>query len=210
MIIYLIKNMVNSKVYIGQTIKKLNQRMHGHIADAKRNRSTKLARAIRKYGENNFISGELITCNSSDELNKMELYFIEKYNSLDDKYGYNIRIGGECGFKISEETKRKLSISSKNAAQKAKENGGHWSSVKCSEEKKKYLSTLLSSELNPKNKPVYMYDKEGNFIKRFHSARESARKLGKPCCNIVSCCNNKLKSAYGYKWYYEENILTML
>lgn len=210
MIVYLIKNTVNNKVYVGQTINSLTQRMHGHIADSKRGKDTKMSRALKKYGENNFIFGELVRCNNTDELNEMELYFISKYKSTEDSYGYNLRIGGESGFKVSEETKIKISIASKRAAQKARDNGGYWlSGKKYSEERKAYLSKILSSELNPKNRPVLMYDKEGNFIKRFHSARESARCLGKGSGNIINCCNNKLKSAYGYKWIYED-LLTMV
>jgi group I intron endonuclease len=210
MIIYLIKNIVNNKVYVGQTINPLKRRKYGHIADSNRGKNTKISRAMKKYGKDNFVFSELISCNNSDELNEMELYFINEYKSIDDSYGYNIKIGGECGFKVSEETKIKISIASKKAAQRAKDNGGHWlSGRKHSEEEKAHLSKILSSELNPKNKPVLMYDKEGNFIKRFHSARESGRCIGKGSGNIISCCNNKLKSAYGYKWIYEDKSLTM-
>jgi group I intron endonuclease len=208
MIIYLIKNMINNKVYIGQTITSLNNRRNGHIADSRRGKNTKISRALKKYGENNFIFGELVSCNNSDELNEMELYFINIYKSTEDDYGYNLRIGGECGFKVSEETKKKISIGSKRAAQRARDNGGYWlSGKKCSEERKKYLRERLTSELNPKNRPVLMYDKDGNFIKRFHSARESARCLGKGSGNIITCCNKKAKTAYGYKWVYEDTLI---
>lgn len=209
MIIYLIKNIINSKVYIGQTINSLKQRRCGHISDSRRGKDTKISRALKKYGENNFIFGELVRCNNTNELNEMELYFINTYKSINDKYGYNLRIGGECGFKVSDETKTKISISAKNASKKAKENGKHWSCKKCSEEKKKHLRQVLTSELNPKNRPVLMYDLAGNFIKRFHSARESARQIDKGAGNIITCCNKKLKTAYGYKWVYEES-LTMV
>ena len=204
MIIYLIKNRINGKVYIGQTIQPLRKRIDGHIADAKRNRATKIARSIRKYGSNNFTFGELIKCSNSEELNEMELYYINYYNCLDDKFGYNIRIGGECGSITSEETKKKISIGGMIAAKKAKENGGHWNAgKKCSEEKKKHLSRVLGNEFNPRNKPVYMYDKKGNFIKKFYNSGEAARYIAKSRENIASCCLNKLKSAYGYKWSYE-------
>jgi group I intron endonuclease len=204
MIIYLIKNIINNKVYIGQTITSLNNRRYGHMADSRRGKNTKISKALSKYGENNFIFGELISCNNSDELNKMELYYINKYKSTQDEYGYNLRIGGECGFKVSEETKRKISIGSKLASQKAKENGKHWSCRKCPEEKKKHLRQVLTSELNPSNKPVLMYDLNGNFIKKFHSVNESGRYLGKKGCNIAMCCNKKLKTAYKHKWEYEK------
>ncbi len=207
--IYMIKNMINNKVYIGQTVNSLLKRRKGHIADAKRGKNTKIARALNKYGFHNFIFGEICSCNI-EELDNKELEYIQLYKAIDDNYGYNIKIGGENNFKTSDETKKKISIKSKLAAQKAKENGGHWlAGKKMSEERKKHLSEVLSSDKNPKNKEVLMFSKSGDFIKKFHSASEAGRQLNKQKGNIINCCNNKIKSAYGYKWKYEEN-LTMV
>ena len=50
MIIYKIVNCVNGKIYIGQTIQKLERRMYSHF-----NRHTKtcISKAIQKYGKEN-------------------------------------------------------------------------------------------------------------------------------------------------------------
>ena len=49
--IYKITNIQNNKVYIGQTIRPIEQRFHRHLNDALNNiLDTHFARAIRKYG----------------------------------------------------------------------------------------------------------------------------------------------------------------
>ena len=52
-------------------------------------------------------------------------------------------------------------------------------------------------------KKVSMIDLEGNFIKSFDSILEAADFVHGKSSNICCCCNNKAKTAYGYKWRYE-------
>ena len=72
MIIYKITNTQNNKVYIGQTIRTLEQRFNRHKNDALHNiLDTHFARAIRKYGPQSF---------------KLQ-YWIQYYDSVNQ--GYN-------------------------------------------------------------------------------------------------------------------------
>jgi hypothetical protein len=91
--VYKITNIVNNKCYIGQTVKSVSRRFIEH--KTKSNPCHKLARAIKKYGKRNFVVETLCECFSFEELNKKEVEFIEKYNSI--KQGYNIRFGGVKG-----------------------------------------------------------------------------------------------------------------
>lgn len=50
MIIYKIYNDVNSKLYIGQTTKSLEERINGHHSSMIGGQDTHLYRAMRKYG----------------------------------------------------------------------------------------------------------------------------------------------------------------
>ena len=53
--IYKITNIQNNKVYIGQTIRPIKDRLNRHINDALHNiLDTHFARAIRKYGPEHF------------------------------------------------------------------------------------------------------------------------------------------------------------
>lgn len=94
-IIYKVTNTINNKVYIGQTIKTLNERKYYHYYRAKNEPEitrTHFINAIRKYGENVFIWEQIDSANSKEELNEKEQYWINYYNSIN--YGYNIQKGG--------------------------------------------------------------------------------------------------------------------
>jgi len=102
-VIYLLRNLINSKIYIGQTIN-LKSRLSHHIKSKERQSITN---SIKKYGTENFICEILDYANSFEELNDLEMSYISKYNSTDRLIGYNIRSGG-LNSKCSESTKIKL------------------------------------------------------------------------------------------------------
>lgn len=52
-------------------------------------------------------------------------------------------------------------------------------------------------------KIVNQYNLEGNFIKEWKSTIEIQNQLGFANSNISACCNNKQKTAYGFKWKYK-------
>lgn len=97
MIIYKITNKVNGKIYIGQTIKTLNERFKGHIITAEKNRGFYVHHAIMKYGKENFMIEQIEKCISLKELGEREIYWIGKLDSTNKKIGYNITKGGEFG-----------------------------------------------------------------------------------------------------------------
>lgn len=103
-IIYKIVNKINNKVYIGQTIRTLEERWKSHFYETVNQKlNTKLGKAIRKYGFESF-SIEIIE--STEELDSRERYWIDFYQSF-GKNGYNIKIGG-IGGPHAVETKRKI------------------------------------------------------------------------------------------------------
>lgn len=109
--IYKITNLVNGKVYIGQTQDDIIQRWkeHKYYLD-KRNQI--LYCAMRKYGFENFSFEILMLC-EEDLLDLMEIYYIEMYRSYvgwEDSWGYNATTGGSGAknFKHTKKTKEKL------------------------------------------------------------------------------------------------------
>ena len=95
--IYKITNIQNNKVYIGQTIRPIEQRLKRHFNDALNNiLDTHFARAIRKYGKENFIIEQIDTAQTQDELNQKERYWIQYYNSVNDGYNETDAIS-KCG-----------------------------------------------------------------------------------------------------------------
>jgi len=91
--IYKITNLINGKLYIGQTIYPLSYRFTNHISDAKNNRGYAMASAIRKYGKENFKIELLEEC-SIDCLNDLEIKYIKQFNSITPN-GYNLTHGGD-------------------------------------------------------------------------------------------------------------------
>ena len=95
MIVYKITNLLNGKIYVGQTIRTLKERFREHkYADSL------IGKAIRKYGTENFKSEILSTCNSFEELNECEIFWIYELDCIAPK-GYNRLEGGAhayCNF----------------------------------------------------------------------------------------------------------------
>lgn len=102
--IYKITNLINNKIYIGQTRRTVDKRFKQHISCAFRESShcflTHLSRAIRQHGSENFIVETIkeITATNVGKLckilDKEEIFYIAKYNSTDHKIGYNNLKGG--------------------------------------------------------------------------------------------------------------------
>ena len=67
-IIYKVTNLQNGKVYIGQTIRTLNQRRTQHIYDARNSCSFYFHNAIRKYGEDSFVWEQIDSAETAEEL----------------------------------------------------------------------------------------------------------------------------------------------
>lgn len=99
--IYKVTNKINLHMYIGQTLRTIEDRWKEHVKDAKGQVDEYyFHRAIRKYGKDSFLVEqiELLTDNTVDELkkqlNKREKYYIHLFNTY-NPCGYNGSIGGE-------------------------------------------------------------------------------------------------------------------
>lgn len=87
--IYKITNLINFKIYIGQSVN-IYQRWHAHkYADCK---DSIIHRAIKKYGIQNFQFEIIEECNKQ-KLNQRERYWIQYYDSYNS--GYNLTPGGD-------------------------------------------------------------------------------------------------------------------
>lgn len=91
-IIYKIQNKLDGKIYIGQTVLSLDERIKRHAGNKYNN--SYIASAIIKYGIDAFNISELCEAFSADELNDKEQFFIEKFQSLSTQYGYNLKTSG--------------------------------------------------------------------------------------------------------------------
>lgn len=110
-IIYRITNLINEKSYIGQTIQSLESRIDAHHKNAQNGSNFAIHRAIRKYGIENFKYEILTFCESNQELNDQESFYISYFNTFTgnkNHKGYNMTSGGSSK-KYSDEVREKLS-----------------------------------------------------------------------------------------------------
>lgn len=95
--IYLIRNLINNRVYIGQTTRKFKVRWQEYVAitknlDAKKN-ITAIILAMRKYGIENFDFSILEIC-KKESLDEREQFWIKTFNA-DSHNNYNQTAGGQ-------------------------------------------------------------------------------------------------------------------
>jgi group I intron endonuclease len=111
--VYLIRNSVNGKVYVGQTTySRVEQRWACHKSAARKASRLPLHRALRKYGTERF---EIITLHqafSKEELDEMEMRAIWTHDALNPECGYNLSPGGSRG-KHTDESRRKISAANR-------------------------------------------------------------------------------------------------
>lgn len=83
--IYKIENLINHKIYIGQSIH-IERRWKEHCAPST---SSVISTAIKKYGKENFSFQILEEC-LEEELDEKEIFYIEKFNCIVPN-GYNVK-----------------------------------------------------------------------------------------------------------------------
>jgi len=109
--IYKITNILNKKVYIGQSADPM-ARWYRHRYLAKNKKTNQYVHhAINKHGVKNFTFEILEEHIFKNDCDLAEARVIRQYKSQDKKFGYNLRPGGNTrgGWKHSEETKKKMS-----------------------------------------------------------------------------------------------------
>ena len=98
-------NKTNGKMYIGQTCRKPKYRWNNGEGYKY---CPYFYKAIQKYGWDNF-EHEIVASNlTADEADNFERLLIEKLDTTNPMYGYNLRSGGHDGFIVNEETRKKI------------------------------------------------------------------------------------------------------
>ncbi len=105
-IIYILKNKINNKIYIGQTTKEFKTRLNNHYHG-----KSVIGNALRKYDINDF-DNIIFTHIPIMLLDYMEISLIKRLNSLRPN-GYNLETGGNKNKTYTKERKDKISKSLK-------------------------------------------------------------------------------------------------
>ena len=180
--IYKITNIQNNKIYIGQTIRPIKDRFHRHINDAMNNvLDTHFARAIRKYGKDNFIIEEIDIAQTQDELNKKEQYWIQYYNSVEEGYNETDAISKSGGNTYQSKTEEEMETI-----------------------KEKIRQTKLGAK-NPMAKKIKRINIINNEVEIFDTVIECAKACGikNGKTSITTRLNGQVKSPYKNIWIFE-------
>lgn len=169
--IYLHRNLVNNKIYIGQTRQFPPSKRFGNSGN-NYYKSPYFFYAIQKYGWDNFEHIYIEQVTTQEEADLAEQKWIEYYNSNNQLYGYNLSPGGSGTHTFSLETIEKI----------RQANIG----LKHSEEHKE--KTRASSA----HKQVYCFELD----KQFETANLAAKFIGlADGSTIRKNCNGRRESA---------------
>jgi group I intron endonuclease len=156
MIIYLITNCANGKIYVGLTKHTAEFRFWKHVVDARNGKGKALYKDILQFGPERFKVEMLCEAADIDRANELEKMYIARYRSTDPAIGYNVLSGGSPnsvaaytadvrrrigaihkGKVLSAETRAKMSASKKGKP------GHRWS-----EEAKEQISKRMMGNRN--------------------------------------------------------------
>jgi group I intron endonuclease len=186
--IYKIKNIINSKEYVGCTITTLKKRFEEHAWRCINSDSnTKFCNSIRKYGIENF-NIELIQECDVKVIYEREKHFINEYNTFN--LGLNSTIGGEgcLGYKHSKEIREKISSTIKDGRSHKGKTYEELYGDRAEEEK---LKRKISSGWNKMT--------EEDKILRVNNIKTATRKNSKYGINLVKEIKQKINEGVKIK-----------
>lgn len=215
--VYLHRNKINGKVYIGIT-NDVCRRWRGSGCAYKNN--PHFWQAIQKYGWSNFEHVVLFEGLTREAACEKEIALIALYNATDPNYGYNKSAGGDkttLGLKCTENTKRLIGAKAKarlstpenhpmfgkcfSEESRAKMSKSHKGKV-LTKEHRKHISEaqrgLYTGAENPMAKKVICLD-SGAMFDTLTAAGEFA---GVSRVAIQRCCKGQSKTAGGKRWAY--------
>ena len=186
--IYKITNLLNNKIYVGQTYSTLENRFKKHYRDSsgKNPKNMPIVLAIKKYGINYF-KIELLEELSSDltqlDVDLKEKYWGLKLNSLSPN-GYNLKLGNGRGI-LSEESKLKISKIHKGKLVSAE------TRLKISKSKKGMKNSVESKNKISQNNSKYWFGKKRSTEDRLKMCKPKKKYKHHFARQILAKCNDK-------------------
>jgi len=184
--IYAIKNLVNGKTYVGQTVD-LNRRLYDHKRCLKKDmhHNIYLQREYNKYGFEKFEFTTLEQCDV-ELLDEKEIYWINKLKCTNNLQGYNMEGGGNKGKFVTEET-RKKKIGSNNPMYGKKLSASHIQSLK--------IKNRANSKLLTESDVYDIKDGIANSVERNWLAERY---------NVARCTIDKIANCNNWEWVHKD------
>lgn len=211
--IYIIKNDINDKVYVGKTTLTLQERFKEHCRAVNRKQCAKrpLYLAMKKHGCNHF---SISLLEETDDIENREIYWIQQYDAY--HRGYNATLGGDGKryLSISDEAIIQTYQDLQNMAQTAKTLHISVETVRKILNSHKIPIASNNNVLKKKfGKPIGMYATPAceKLLMSFESAYAAARYLIKENLTVsknhrgigaylTHVCKGDYTIGYGYYW----------
>lgn len=196
-VIYKHTNLINNKIYIGQTCQKPEYRW-GSEGQGYKN-SPHFYSAIQKYGWQNFKHEILFTNLTQEQANQKEIELIQKYQSQNPIYGYNSDSGGKAKIP-NQKTRLKQSLSAQNRPITTKETKEKLSKINKGRSKTQETKKRMSLAAQQRD-PLYNGQSRkvecintGQVFKSLRAAADWCGLVGVSGISLV-CQNKKQKTA---------------
>lgn len=187
--VYVIKNLMNSKIYIGSSTMRIIKRIEHHISmlRARKHKNTHLQNAFNKYGEINFCASVIETTEKHNTLER-EQYWIDR-EEKENLYNINPLASGTPSMSKETILKRAETMKKKYASGELESNfkKGHipWNKGKTDidysylkgvkkTKSEKVLDKLKkqSEQFRDLSPRVYVYDVNYNFLGKFRCSKD--------------------------------------
>lgn len=213
--IYIIKNKINNKVYIGQTMQSVEERYKQHLKSCRCKQHYKIYRAMNKYGVDNFYYEILERDVKEEDIDEREIYWIEYYDSF--KNGYNSTTGGD-GRTIYKELDIDYIVQSLKDGKQMKELAEEFNVNVCTIRRTLDRNNISSKDIQNKKisqgKPQIKIDR--NMVKDLHNKGLTVNEIAKEMnCNVKTIRRIKHelnlefeRPRYDYSNIKEEDILS--
>lgn len=112
-VVYLHRNKINNKVYVGYTSATVLIRWRRHVWNSQNSTLTHFYKALKKYGSSDDIWEHVVLSKheSFEETKLAEIAEIEQFKSNQHEFGYNSTKGGDgCSGPKTENTKEKIRL----------------------------------------------------------------------------------------------------
>lgn len=215
--IYKITNLINNKVYIGQSTsiqRRLGEHKYKPYYEKSDGYNTPLYRAIRKHGVENFSFETIEEC-SLEQLDGREIFWIQYYGSyIRDNKGYNLTLGGGGRLSILHDEILNLwdvgkSVTEISATLKICKSSviNHlmgYLTYTPEESRKRGYNTLKSQ------KKVRVYDLNLKYVTTFNNPEDTAEWLKVTVNSVKNCCQHRTRQCKNFIlcWEDEEPVST--
>jgi group I intron endonuclease len=232
MIVYKITNLINGKIYIGQTVKSLDFRWKQHLRDAQRLTNRALYKDMNLFGVENFTVEQVDTANSIDELDKKEIGLAKALNSFIPN-GYNCADYRQTRYHLNDDQRKirsancrraMMNLTKEERSERARKARAGWTleSKKSAADKNKNLRKLgLCKPLPPKSKATlekmsisrsfqyYIKSPDGKILK-IERLKPFCEKHGLQRSSIAKVLKGGRNSCFGWSKPTEKEIIKAL